>query len=89
MNSSDNSACSLVTLFICCTLKKLKFRIDGEEKFLEYSLPLKGFRLPAVFSDFGGFAVAACCASFVSYVIGSSAAASTSDVDDFSCSFTL
>jgi hypothetical protein len=56
---------------------------------LQDSLPLKSLRLPTVFSNFGGFAVAASCASFVAYVVGSSAASSASDVDNFSCAFAL
>jgi len=53
------------------------------ENVLGYSLFLKCFCLPCVFSYGGGFSVAAGGASFFAYVVGASSAASAAYVYDF------
>jgi hypothetical protein len=56
---------------------------------LSYSLAQERLGLPLVVADGCGFAVAACCTSFVAYVVCASAAASAHDVDGFALALAL
>ena len=74
-------------------MKNLTFYIPAEQEWLflkrglDDSYSLQCLALPGIMSDFCGFSVSACCASFVAHVVCASSAAAAFDVDNAACAF--